>query len=66
MAFEAVVRQDAAHVRVADEHHAVEIVGLPFEPVGAGKTEMIDGTCVVLVDRDLDADARVQRRRQEM
>src|ERR1700730_11660155 len=37
MAFEAVIRQQPPHVRMAGEDHAVEIVALAFEPVGARK-----------------------------
>ena len=47
MALEAVVGEDAAQVRMAGEQDAVEIVGLAFEPVGAGiDTAVTDGTGV--------------------
>ena len=36
MAFKAIVRQDAAHVRIAGEHHAVTIPGLALIPAGVG------------------------------
>jgi len=35
MALETVVGEDSAHVGMTDEEHAVEIVGLALEPVGA-------------------------------
>src|SRR5690349_17161137 len=35
MSLEAVVGEDAAHVGMAGEKHAIEIVGLALEPVGA-------------------------------
>src|SRR5580704_11122883 len=34
MAFEAVIGEQPAHVRVAGEHHAIEIVDFALEPVG--------------------------------
>ena len=37
MAFEAVIGEQAPHVGMAGEQHAVEVVGLALEPVGAGK-----------------------------
>ena len=37
MPIEAVVGKDAAHVRMAGEHDAVEVIDLALEPVGAGE-----------------------------
>ena len=43
------------------------IVGFPLEPVGARiDARQADGTGVILVGRDLDADAQVLLRRQQM
>ena len=51
---------------MAGEQDAVEIVGLALEPVGAGKTSMTEGTGVVSSVCDLDADAAVLVRRQQV
>src|SRR3954465_14721956 len=37
MTLEAVIGEDAPHVGMTGEQHAIEIVGLALEPVGAGK-----------------------------
>jgi hypothetical protein len=36
MAFETVIGQDAAQVRMAGEQDAIQIIGFALEPVGAG------------------------------
>src|SRR5262245_5253219 len=66
VALEAVVGQDTAQVRVAGEQDAVEIVGLPLEPVGGGEHPHRAGHRGVRVDLALDADALVPPRRQQV
>ena len=66
MALETVVGQQPPHVGMADEDHAIEVVGLALEPVGARK--YIDDRRHLrgFVGLRAQADARVQRRRQKM
>ena len=66
MALEPVIRQQPAHVGMAGEDHAVEVVGLALEPVGAGKYVDDRRHLRGLVGYRAQADARVQRRRQQM
>ena len=66
MAVEAVIGQQPPHVRMAGEDHAIEIVGLALEPVGARKHLDDRRHLGGLVGRHAQADARVQRRRQQM
>ncbi len=51
---------------MADEDHAVEIVSLPLKPVGAGKHVDDRGHLRGLVGFGTQANARIQRRRQQM
>ena len=66
MTVETVVGQDAAHVRMAGEQHAVQVEGFALEPVGAGKNADDRRHRRRLVGLDLDADAHVLGRRQQM
>ena len=66
MPLETVIGEDAPHVGMAGEQHAVEIVGLALEPVGAAKHVDQRRHRRRLVGRHLDAHALVQPRRQEM
>ena len=63
---EAVIGEDAAQVRVAGEQDPVEVVGLALEPVGGREHVDHGGHRRHLVGLDLDADARVPARRQEV
>src|SRR5437588_4089472 len=60
IALEAIVGEDATHVRVADEQHAVEVVRLALEPVGAGIDGDDRGHRRRLVGLDLDPHAPIQ------
>src|SRR5215831_2714041 len=66
MAFETVVGEQTAHVWMAGEHHAVKIVHLALEPVGARKHAGERGDRGRVVDLDLDANALVLSRRQQV
>ena len=66
MALEAVVGQQPTHIRMSREDHAVKVVGLALEPVGAGKHIDDRRHLRALVGFGAQANARVQRRRQEM
>src|ERR1700689_5447527 len=63
---EAVVSQDAPHIRMTVKHHAEKVVNLALVPVSA----RIDGSRAhdrrVLVGRDLDPDPTVQLGREQM
>src|ERR1700688_4880485 len=63
---EAVVGQQPPHVRMAGEDHAVEIVAFALEPVGTGKHLDDRRHLGRLIGCRAQADARVQRRRQQM
>ena len=66
MAVEAVIGEQAAHVGMAGEEDAVEVVGLALEPVGAGKNADARGHRRRLVGLDLHADAEIMLRRKQM
>ncbi|EGE55703.1 hypothetical protein RHECNPAF_8900119 [Rhizobium etli CNPAF512] len=66
MAFEAIVGQDAAQIRMAGEENAVHVPRFAFEPVST----RIDGASGrngrIFVGCDLDADAQILLRRQQV
>src|SRR4051812_3567841 len=60
MALEAVIGEQPAHVRMAGEDDAVQVVSLALEPVGAGKDADDGSNRRLLVDLELHPDAQVQ------
>ena len=66
MPLETVIGKNAPHVGMAGEQHAVEIVGLALEPVGAAKHIDQRRNGRDFVGRAFDTDALVQPWRQEM
>ncbi len=66
MALEAVVGEQPAHVGMAGEEHAVEVVGLALAPVGAGEHVDDRRDRRRLVGLDLHADAPVLLGREQM
>jgi len=62
MPFETVICQDAPHVGMTGEQHAVEIVGLALEPIGSGENFHDRRHRRRLIDLDLDPDAPVPLR----
>src|SRR5215471_17173577 len=66
VAFESVIGQQPAHVRMAGKEHTVEVVGFALEPVGAGEHADDRRHRRRLVDLDLYPDALVLLGREEM
>src|SRR5262249_30868038 len=66
MALESVVGEEPPHVGMAGEQDAVEVVGLAFEPVGAGKNVDDRGYRRRLVGFELYPDAPVLLRRKQV
>src|SRR5690606_2800980 len=66
IAFETVVGQDAAQVRMAGKQDAVHVVGFALEPFGADENRNSGRHQRVLVSLNLDADALVLARRHEL
>src|SRR5262245_53475502 len=66
MAFESVIREQPAHVRMPGEDDAVEVVGLALEPISGGKDADDRGNRCRLVDLGLDANAQVLLGREQM
>src|SRR3546814_3496418 len=66
MAVEAVIGQHAAQIGMAAEEHAVHIPAFPLVPAG-GRKDAVDGrNRLLLVRRQLDADALVSLQRKQI
>ena len=66
MAFEPVVGQDAAQIRMVGEEHAEQVPDLALEPVGDGVDADDGGNGRVLVGAQLDPDALVVMQAQQI
>src|SRR5262245_6387011 len=66
MALEPIVGEQPAHVRMAGEEHAVEIVGFALEPVGTGKHADDRGNRRRLIHLEFHPDAQILLGRQQM